>query len=96
MTEAEGVLGVGQVKALGLMEPDEVAGTTLQALREDRFLVLPHPEVAEYEQRRGGPTDSAGWPGCGGCAEACWARRSLAGQRAWARWTASRPRVPAL
>ena len=54
MTEAEGVLGVGQVKALGLMEPDEVAATTLQALREDRFLVLPHPEVAEYEQRRAG------------------------------------------
>ena len=54
MTEAEGVLGVGQVKALGLMEPDEVAAATLQALREDRFLVLPHPEVAEYEQRRAG------------------------------------------
>ena len=54
MTEAEGVLGVGQVKALGLMEPEEVAAATLQALREDRFLVLPHPEVATYEQRRAG------------------------------------------
>ena len=54
MTEAEGVLGVGQVKALGLMEPDEVAATTLQGLREDRFLILPHPEVATYEQRRAG------------------------------------------
>ena len=52
MTEAEGVLGVAQVQALGLMEPEEVAATTLEALREDRFLILPHPEVAIYEQRR--------------------------------------------
>ena len=54
MTETEGVLGVTQVQALGLMEPEEVASVTLEALREDRFLVLPHPEVATYEQRRAG------------------------------------------
>ncbi len=54
MTEAEGVLGVNQVQALGLMEPEEVAAKTLEALREDRFLILPHPEVATYEQRRAG------------------------------------------
>ena len=54
MTEGEGQLGVNQVRELGLMEPEEVAATTLQALREDRFLILPHPEVATYEQRRAG------------------------------------------
>ena len=54
MTAAEGVLGVNQVQALGLMEPEEVAAETLEALREDRFLILPHPEVATYEQRRAG------------------------------------------
>ena len=54
MTEADGVLGVTQVQALGLMEPEEVAAKTLEALREDRFLILPHPEVATYEQRRAG------------------------------------------
>ena len=27
---------------------------TLEALREDRFLILPHPEVETYEQRRAG------------------------------------------
>ena len=54
MTELEGELGVAQVQALGLMEPEEVAAATLEALREDRFLILPHPEVAVYEQRRAG------------------------------------------
>ena len=36
------------------MEPEEVAAATLEALREDRFLILPHPEVETYEQRRAG------------------------------------------
>lgn len=54
MTESDWMLGVAQVEALGLMEPEEVAARTLEALREDRFLVLPHPEVATYEQRRAG------------------------------------------
>ena len=54
MTQNEGAVAVDQVKALGLMEPEEVAALTLQALREDRFLILPHPEVATYEQRRAG------------------------------------------
>lgn len=35
------------------MEPEEVAEVVLDALREERFLVLPHPEVAEYSARRG-------------------------------------------
>lgn len=52
MIEADGVLGVAQVEALGLMEPEEVAAVTVEALREDRFLILPHAEVAVYEQRR--------------------------------------------
>ena len=54
MTESDWMLGVAQVEALGLMEPEEVAIKTLDALREDRFLILPHPEVATYEQRRAG------------------------------------------
>ena len=54
MTESDWMLGVAQVEALGLMEPEEVAAVTLEALRDDRFLVLPHPEVATYEQRRAG------------------------------------------
>ncbi len=54
MTESDALLGVAQVEALGMIEPEEVAAETLEALREDRFLILPHPEVATYEQRRAG------------------------------------------
>ncbi|WP_277932496.1 SDR family oxidoreductase [Rhodococcus opacus] len=35
-----------------LLEPAAVADCLLDAIDEGRFLVLPHPEVAEYEQRR--------------------------------------------
>ncbi len=52
MTETEGQLGISQVHRLGMIEPEEAASVTLDALREDRFLILPHPEVATYEQRR--------------------------------------------
>lgn len=54
MTESDWLLGVAQVEALGLMEPDEVAVKTLEGLQQDHFLILPHPEVATYEQRRAG------------------------------------------
>ena len=54
MTENEGAVAVDQVRALGLMEPEDVATVTVEALQQDRFLILPHPEVATYEQRRAG------------------------------------------
>jgi NAD(P)-dependent dehydrogenase (short-subunit alcohol dehydrogenase family) len=34
------------------LAPEDVAGEILQALRSRRFLVLPHPKVADYERRR--------------------------------------------
>lgn len=34
------------------LEPDDVARQIVEALETKRFLVLPHPRVAEYEQRR--------------------------------------------
>ena len=30
------------------LEPEEVAEAMWQAMADDRFLVLPHPEVADY------------------------------------------------
>jgi NAD(P)-dependent dehydrogenase (short-subunit alcohol dehydrogenase family) len=36
----------------GMLEPEQVADTVTQALDEERFLVLPHPEVAEYIKRK--------------------------------------------
>lgn len=46
-TSAGAVLASG-----GLMEPDEVAATVVEGLREERFLILPHPEVAGYFRKR--------------------------------------------
>jgi hypothetical protein len=40
------------VKAQRILEPEEVADVTVAALGEDRFLILPHEEVAGYEQAR--------------------------------------------
>lgn len=34
------------------IEPDEVADALFAGMAEDRFLILPHPEVAEYYQAR--------------------------------------------
>ncbi len=36
----------------GVLQPSEVAECVTQALREERFWVLPHPEVAEYARRK--------------------------------------------
>lgn len=35
-----------------LMEPDDVAEALIRAIEQQRFLVLPHPEVADYERQR--------------------------------------------
>ena len=41
----------------GLLEPDEVAEACVEAIGEERFLVLPHPEVATYFQRKASDYD---------------------------------------
>jgi NAD(P)-dependent dehydrogenase (short-subunit alcohol dehydrogenase family) len=38
--------------AAGAVEPEAVADSVVAAMREERFLVLPHPEVAEYVRRK--------------------------------------------
>ncbi len=35
-----------------VLEPDEVADATVRGLADERFLILPHPEVATFMQRR--------------------------------------------
>ncbi len=54
MTETDGELAVEVVKAMGLIEPSQVADAVAEGLANDDFLILPHPEVARYEQRRAG------------------------------------------
>jgi NAD(P)-dependent dehydrogenase (short-subunit alcohol dehydrogenase family) len=44
----EDPVGAAPLLAEGLLEPDEVADVVVEAMREERFLILPHPKVAEY------------------------------------------------
>lgn len=47
------VRGGDVVRAAGaVIEPEEVADVVAAAIRDERFLILPHPEVALYEQNR--------------------------------------------
>lgn len=48
-------LGDGQTD--GIIEPEQLAQTVLQTLREERFYVLPHPEVEDYVRRKGDDID---------------------------------------
>ena len=46
--------GKGSAGSDGILEASEVARTVVEGLRAEEFLILPHPEVATYEQRRAG------------------------------------------
>jgi short-subunit dehydrogenase len=41
----------------GMIEAEQVADTVIEALAEERFLVLPHPEVAKYIQNKANDYD---------------------------------------
>ena len=41
----------------GVIEPEELAQTVVEAIREERFHILPHPEVEEYVRRKGDDID---------------------------------------
>lgn len=41
----------------GSVSPEQVADDVVAAMREERFLVLPHPEVHDYLQRKAGDVD---------------------------------------
>ena len=50
-------IGAGTAASDGMLQPADVAATVLEALAEERFLVLPHPQVATYEKRRADDRD---------------------------------------
>jgi NAD(P)-dependent dehydrogenase (short-subunit alcohol dehydrogenase family) len=56
MLNAEGAddfVGTAAVKGAGaVLEPEEVADAVMQGLRDERFLILPHAEVASFMQRK--------------------------------------------
>jgi hypothetical protein len=43
----------------GALEPEQVADVVVKGLADERFLILPHPEVAEYFLRKA--TDYDRW-----------------------------------
>ncbi|MBW2415324.1 MAG: short-chain dehydrogenase, partial [Deltaproteobacteria bacterium] len=47
----------GVASADGVLQPEDVAQVVVDAIREERFHVLPHPEVAEYVKRKGADVD---------------------------------------
>jgi NAD(P)-dependent dehydrogenase (short-subunit alcohol dehydrogenase family) len=51
---AVGALSASPALVDGMLEADEVADCVVAALREERFLILPHPTVLEYSRRRTG------------------------------------------
>ncbi|CAB4950583.1 unannotated protein [freshwater metagenome] len=42
----------------GMLMPAEVAAAVIEAVADERFLILPHPVVAEYEVRRASERDN--------------------------------------
>jgi NAD(P)-dependent dehydrogenase (short-subunit alcohol dehydrogenase family) len=54
MLEGDGPQGFLQE---GALEPEQVADAVVRGLGEERFLVLPHPEVADYFLRKAGDYD---------------------------------------
>lgn len=44
--------GKGSASRDGVLEPEDVAAAVVAGLANEEFLILPHPEVATYEQRR--------------------------------------------
>jgi NAD(P)-dependent dehydrogenase (short-subunit alcohol dehydrogenase family) len=54
--EGSGELGEAVLGATAL-QPDQVADAVVAALADDRFLILPHPEVADFAVRRASDPD---------------------------------------
>ncbi len=49
--------GLGDGQTDGIIEADELATVVVECLREERFHVLPHPEVGEYIKRKADDPD---------------------------------------
>ena len=47
----------GAAAVQGVLSPEQVAEAAVEGIRSERFLILPHPEVATFEQRRSADRD---------------------------------------
>jgi NAD(P)-dependent dehydrogenase (short-subunit alcohol dehydrogenase family) len=52
-----GVEGGGVAGVDGMLTPEQVAETVVEGLADERFLILPHPEVVEYFRRKASDYD---------------------------------------
>lgn len=57
IAQGAGAASVETVVSQGLLEPDDVARAVIAGLHSEDFLILPHPEVAEYYRRRAADPD---------------------------------------
>jgi short-subunit dehydrogenase len=57
VVDTEGSLAGGVASGDGVLDPNDVAAMCLDAIREERFLVLPHPEVQTYVERKAADRD---------------------------------------
>jgi NAD(P)-dependent dehydrogenase (short-subunit alcohol dehydrogenase family) len=48
----DGVPGGGVAGVDGMLEPERLADVVVEGLADERFLILPHPTVAEYVRRK--------------------------------------------
>jgi len=55
--EKMGGAGAGVASGDGVLQPADVADVVIEGLREERFWLLPHPEVAEYAKRKANDVD---------------------------------------
>jgi NAD(P)-dependent dehydrogenase (short-subunit alcohol dehydrogenase family) len=53
----ENVASATVTTAGAVLEPEDVAEVVVEAMRDERFLVLPHPEVLTFFQRKGSDYD---------------------------------------
>ena len=53
----EGIEGGGVAGVDGMLEPEAIAEVVVRELRDEPFLILPHPDVRTYYQRKGQDVD---------------------------------------
>jgi len=52
MTEDTDSVGIIAAAGDGMMEPEVLADVVVEGLADERFVILPHPEVLEYMRRK--------------------------------------------
>ena len=52
-----GVEGGGVAGVDGMLTPEQVAEAVVEGLADERFLILPHPEVIDYFRRKASDYD---------------------------------------